>query len=148
MRSLAATVASTVLALAGCGAEGNRFPAGWSLNGTTVTQEQLVIGPGTEHCDWTSVTFLRVAWPPGSEGASGSVRQFVRDPEGAVGPQYAERLDLTAQVPDDAAPSGFRNGDGAELWFADSDEGETAYLVEGSGDAEAWPRADPAVGCD
>jgi hypothetical protein len=42
-------------------------------------------GPG--HCDWESVTFLQLAWPPGrvaaSEGARG-VRQYLRDPNGSL----------------------------------------------------------------
>jgi hypothetical protein len=41
---------------------------------------------GSRHCAGQSVTFLAMAWPPGKAASSidaGTVRQYVRDPDGA-----------------------------------------------------------------
>jgi hypothetical protein len=143
---LAAVAAA--LGPAGCGTGEDPADASWELDGEPATFEQFLIGPGPEHCDWTSVTILSMAWPPGSGDRSANSRQFVRDPAGKLPPGYTDGLDLTARPPEDAAPSGYADGQGLELWFAESSGGETAYLVHESGDAEAWPRADPPVGCD
>jgi hypothetical protein len=106
-----------------------------------VATEQVEAYRGSDHCGWESVTFVAVGRP----GAGGA--QYVRDPEGAVDPGLSARLRLDTELPDDAEPTGFETDDGAELWLSESDP-SAAYLRDLSGDVEAWPRADPPVGCD
>jgi hypothetical protein len=86
-------------------------------------------------------------WP--LSGESEQRRQFVRDPEGVTGvPELRQGFRADAELPTDAAPTGYEN-DGTELWLAASDQNVRAYLVSESGEkVEAWPRADPPVGCD
>jgi hypothetical protein len=70
---------------AGCAAGDDPELVAWERNGEPATQEEFVLARGPAHCDRTSVTFL---WMSG--------RHYVRDPEGALPPEYAVGLDLDA----------------------------------------------------
>jgi hypothetical protein len=118
----------------------------WSLDGTPSSLEESGMHRGTEHCDWEAATFLVVGWPPGHQARGGNLRQYVRDPEGVLRSDHATQLVLDAELPADAAPTGFHDAAGIELWVAA--DGSTAYLVGDEGSVEAWPRAEPVIGCD
>jgi hypothetical protein len=105
---------------------------------------------GPEHCDWQSVTFLQVAWPPGSvatflEHPNGELRKFVRDLDHVLGewPGLGE-FEHRVAPPADVEPTGI-HADSVELWVAASDD-DAAYLRRSNGTFERWPRAD-GVGC-
>ena len=102
-------------------------------------------GPG--HCDWESVTFLQLAWPPGrvaaSEGARG-VRQYLRDPNGVLAALSAGGFGR-AVLPTDARDSGYRHGP-YHLWVSRSDADRFIYVV-GPGRVERWPRATQLIAC-
>jgi hypothetical protein len=101
---------------------------------------------GHEHCGWTSITFMHLAWPPGKRVTSfDHVRQFMRDPNGAYGgPGLSGSLDLRAELPADAQNTGFHQ-EGWTLWV--DPEGDFVYLVSDNR-VERWPRADPPVLCE
>ena len=73
----------------------------------------MVSYDGPRHCDWESVTFLQLAWPPGrvapSEGAR-NVRQYLRDPNGVLAELSAPGGFGRAMLPADARDSGYRHG--------------------------------------
>lgn len=103
---------------------------------------------GPQHCEWQSAVLLLVAVPlglPTSDPAG--IRQYVRDPDGVL-PQepIAEDFDEKSALPEDAEASGFYNGD-LELWTAPSTFERFVYVGRGD-EFEAWPRADPRIGCD
>jgi hypothetical protein len=102
---------------------------------------------GAEHCNWESVIFLTVAWPPGSILHVGhdpeSVRVFVRDPE-EVYDFDRGGFSRDAVLPSDAAATGFTQGRW-ELWTSVEEDGY-AFLVSGDR-VERWPEGqEPA--CD
>nr|MDT0663349.1 hypothetical protein [Micromonospora sp. DSM 115978] len=136
-----------VLLMAGCGADDGLPTGDWRHNGAEVSAAKIESYAGDDHCDWQEAHFLHVVWP--LSGESGQRRQFVRDPEGVTGvPELRQGFRADAELPTDAAPTGYEN-DGTELWLAGSDQDVRAYLVSESGEkVEAWPRADPPVGCD
>jgi hypothetical protein len=123
-------------------------------NGLPATQPLVLhTFEGAEHCGWTSVTFMTMGWPPGSEAAYGtdSYRQYARDPYGVLFPLAAEPFEPNAAVPDDAAYTGFHRG-GWQLWVAPSDSDRAIYVVQGDpgsgGVVERWTRnVAPAI-CD
>jgi heat shock protein HslJ len=106
---------------------------------------------GHRHCDWESVVFLSVAWPPGATHESGedfeAVHQYVRDAEGVFsGADWLpDEFDADAELPDGAQDTGYHT-DGAELWFGPDDGDRYAYLHTEQG-VERWPRAREEVGC-
>lgn len=114
---------------------------------------RMVQGP--DHCGQTSMTFLYMAWPPGSEArntdrslADGRVRQYIRDPHGLLGSSSGVRFEPAAMLPDDAEDTGLRRG-AWHLWVAQSDSSQAVYLVSaepGEPAVERWPRA--RLGCD
>jgi hypothetical protein len=73
---------------------------------------------GDEHCDWERVTFMDVAWPPGSiTTAPRNARQFVRDPQAELDHSATVRGDFTRDIeapsdadPRECAPTGPRSG--------------------------------------
>ena len=133
-------LAAAAVAVAACGA-GGPSSGPWERQGATVPSPRLELLQGSDHCDWGSVTFLSLAWPSEADR-----RQYVRDPEGALSAELAARLRLDAALPDDAVPTGLTDDEGLTLWLAP--DGGTAYLADGAGGVEAWPRADPPWGCD
>ncbi len=88
---------------------------------------------GPSHCDWESVTFLRLY-----------DTSYVRDPDGlliddaGIGPFEAD-----VQLPADATDTGYRR-DGRELWIAA--DRSTAYIVTADR-VEAWPSPVHVFGC-
>jgi hypothetical protein len=61
--------------------------------------------PGSDHCDYEDVTFLRVAWPLGTTGRH--PRMYVRDPEGVLDEQTVAGFQPDADLP---------AGDQVEAW--------------------------------
>ncbi len=122
----------------------------WTRDGQAVGMDVIESHDGERHCGWQKARFLGLSSPIHSAPAgTPGVAQYVRDPEGVL-----DRADLrtafrpNAVLPPDAEPTGYQRN-GTELWLADSDRHLMAYLVsEDSGRAEAWPRADPPIGCD
>jgi hypothetical protein len=103
---------------------------------------------GLSHCDWESVVFLDMSWPPGTivgehirDGfAKGTYRQYVRDPDGVLEDfEFATTFAENAPLPSDARPTGLHRGPW-QLWVSPSESDRAAYLVKG-GKAERWPRA-------
>lgn len=119
--------------------DGHRVPDG--------NQGPLVLDVfrGHEHCGWESATFMMMAWPPGTrigppvpvEGDE--VRQYVRDPEGAVASELAAYFDPGATLPSDARPAGIRREEW-QIFISASQSDRFIYVV--SDDAiERWPSA-------
>lgn len=114
------------------------------------TEFELRVQRGAEHCDWTSVVFLAMAWPLGTTYRAGvdaePWREFVRDAEGVLSrPELHRRLELDAELPEDAVATGYENGD-VELWLGPDRADEFVYLVSENG-TERWPRAQEPIGC-
>ncbi|MGY1858438.1 hypothetical protein [Modestobacter sp. SYSU DS0290] len=144
-RTCAAVLIAVVAAgISACGGADSPFLGVWEDDEGPLSQEELHLYRGEEHCEWEQALFLRMAWPPGT----GERLQFVRDPEGVVSPALAAAFDGGATVPGDAVPTGFGNEEGMELWLPPGDDPRSAYLVADSGAVEAWPLAEPPVGCD
>jgi len=100
---------------------------------------------GPAACGWESVAFLDLAWPVGTVATTlRSVHEYVRDPDGVVEKQLAQRFDPRATPPTDARSTGFHHGIW-QLWLADSDPG-SAYIV-GPARTERWPLVPRRVGC-
>lgn len=118
----------------------------WSRDGREVGEFELTTIAGPSHCGWQSVTMMFVGWPPGANTMTfAGSRMYVRDPQGAYGAQFRDRLVLHATLPSDARPTGHRLGPIA-LYLSPSDQDEGIYVVAPSG-AERWPRVDPAGLC-
>lgn len=93
--------------------EGNRVP-------TSIISSL----PGADHCGWESVTYLLY-----------QDRQYISDPGGVMNMPFVVRYDDDAELPADAANTGYHR-DGSQLWV--SRDGDVAYLV-GEDRTEAWP---------
>lgn len=105
-----------------------------------------------DHCGWQEAVVLQVVWPLGTTYVIGpdaaEVREFMRDPDGAlpdVPGAYRSELDLAAELPDGARPTGYAVGD-VELWFGPDGGEEYAYLVRGEA-TERWPREFEEIAC-
>ena len=129
-----------VVLVGACGDDGPSS-GHWQRDGLAVPSSRLELYQGSDRCDWGSVTFLSLTGPSDAEW-----RQYVRDPDGALSADLAGRLRLDAALPADAVPTGLTDDEGLTLWLAP--DGSTAYLADGAGGVEAWPRADPPWGCD
>lgn len=136
-------------AVAGPWRDGNDAPLPDGLN----PDDDFALGAhayrGADHCGWENVTFLDVAWPPGSVTTSfAEARQFVWDPEGALATNQSLLGTLQEDVdpPADAAATGLHTDD-VELWIAPSDE-DAAYLRHADGTFDRWPRAEPTIQCE
>ncbi|MGI5237296.1 hypothetical protein [Dactylosporangium sp. CA-139066] len=120
-----------ILATAACSAGGPAERSTW----TGPSGPPLVAHAGEKHCDWESVTILRLD----------DDRQFVRDPEGVIDKQWLESAyDPHATLPADAKDTGYRH-DGQRLWL--DANGSAAYVVDGK-TVEQWPRTRRGWGCD
>ncbi len=128
-------------------AQGRRLPDGISdpKNGFPLSLHTL---KGSSHCDWESVIFLHMSWPPGTvlrsqigdDYETGRFRQYIRDPNGALGEAYLTAgFDSNARLPSDARRTGFRRGPW-ELWISPTEDDRAVYVVK-DGEAERWPRA-------
>lgn len=142
-------VAALVLA-AGC--TGPEQPSSsaeqWTRDGAPVSFEVINSYDGGPPCDWAGTRFLSVSFPIHlAPSGAPHAAQYVRDPDGVLpGAQTRPAFRPGATLPADAKPTGYER-DGTALWLADSDRASTAYLVKGDV-IEAWPRADPILGCD
>jgi hypothetical protein len=108
----------------------------------------MVSYDGPRHCDWESVTFLQLAWPPGRVAASDqarNVRQYLRDPNGVLADLSAPGGFGPAALPPDARDTGYRHG-GYHLWVSRSDADRFVYVV-GPGGVERWARATQPIAC-
>jgi hypothetical protein len=97
---------------------------------------------GSEHCNWDTVVFLEIAWPPGSvlrlPDDEGSIRVFVRDPNGAFELDRGG-FSSDAALPADAESTGFTR-DGWELWT--SEEEDLYVFLVSEARVERWPRSE------
>jgi hypothetical protein len=91
---------------------------------------------GPEHCDWQAITFLLVG--PGDARSD----WYVRDTAGELAQWLNGRFEADAAVPKDATDTGWQR-DGRRLWLA----ADAAYLVDGNGSAERWPKATEPIMC-
>jgi hypothetical protein len=95
---------------------------------------------GSEHCNWTDITFLLV-------GPEQKADWYVRDPGGG---DLSELLRTTftsdAALPEGATDTGLRR-DGRQLWIGPDEV--AAYLVslDDAEDVERWPAAKQPLGC-
>ena len=103
--------------------------------GRPVPTTELEAWRGPEHCDWQSMTFLRL-------GRRTYVGNLARDlQEFAVGPFRAH-----VGLPADAVDTGYRR-DGDRLWLAADRRSAYVGPAEAPGDdVEEWPSAQ--LGCD
>jgi hypothetical protein len=127
-----------------CGAPDSPFLGSWQDDEGALSRDELQLHRGEDHCEWAAAVFLRVAWPPGTAGR----HQFVRDPKGVVSAELSAGFVGDAALPADAVRTGYRNESGVQLWLPSGDDLEQAYLVTSPDDVEAWPLADPPMGCD
>jgi hypothetical protein len=84
--------------------------------GKPVPRQVLVSYDGPGHCDMESVTFLRLAWPPGRVVPSDqarNVRQYLRDPNGVLADHSAPGGFGRASLPADARDTGYLNCPGS-----------------------------------
>jgi hypothetical protein len=89
---------------------------------------------------------LHIGWPVGTiSRSSAEARQYIRDPRGVVSTKLRDRLDLRAQLPGDARPTGYTYGS-IQIYLSPSEQDDSIYVVGPSG-AERWPRSDPMIGC-
>ena len=88
--------------------------------------------PGSEHCAWTTMTFLE---------AEDAV--YVRDPLPELADFFATPYRADVALPDDAVATGYQR-DGKRLWL--SADGGQAF-VGSPGSVEAWPRTVKPLGC-
>jgi hypothetical protein len=104
---------------------------------------------GSRHCAGQSVTFLAVAWPPGKAASSidaGTVRQYVRDPDGAYRQvRFRSTFARGVPLPPDARATGYHHGPYA-LWVSPSDADRHVY-VQGPDGVERWPRPTDPIYC-
>ena len=106
---------------------------------------------GPDHCGWTSVSFMSLAWPLGTTTEPpGDFRQYLRDPLGVLSEFHASTFS-DGRLPDDAEPTGYHRGSW-ELWVAPSDADDAVYVAEGDprngGTWERWPRTTDIIACD
>jgi hypothetical protein len=131
-------------------ADGNPLPDG--TDASTDFSLVMHVAEGPDHCGWTSVTFMNLGWPLGTQTEPpGDFRQYVRDPHGVLSSALRTPFGSDGDLPADIAPSGFRRGDW-ELWTSRSDVADAVYVVNGDpragGTWERWPRAIDIIGCD
>lgn len=116
----------------------------WTRYGELVDGLEINSIADPEHCDWQSAVMMHLGWPLGTVSTtSDEIRQFIRDPQGAISAQLQAGL-RSPDLPADAEDTGYRLA-GLQLWLSPSDPGG-AYLVSAL-DVERWPRADPLVAC-
>jgi hypothetical protein len=108
----------------------------------------MVSFDGPRHCDWESVTFLQLAWPPGRVAPSDqarAVRQYLRDPNEVLAGLSAPGKFGRAPLPADARDTGYRHG-AYRLWVSRTDADRFVYVVS-PGAVARWPRALQLIAC-
>jgi hypothetical protein len=149
-RTAAALLTVTLLASCSSPTQDDSKVETWKRGGADVSTDVINTNFGSAHCGQQQVRFLHVGFPIQPDpNRLPKTDQYVRDPQALLGDgSLARALRLNAALPDDAKPTGYTR-DSIELWLADSDRDSFAYLVTGNPpQVEAWPRADPAFGCD
>jgi hypothetical protein len=118
----------------------------WTREGRPVEPGEIGTSGGPEHCGWQAATFLHIAWPVGTRLTPLTERrQYVRDPQGVLPAPLRDRLDLRANLPGDARPTGYSYGS-IEIYLSPSDQDNAIYVV-GSSSVERWPRSEPKPLC-
>lgn len=125
----------SVVVLAGGAACGGGGPqALQDANGKSVPHDVARIRRGDSHCDWESVTIVRLGQ-----------RQYIADPKKKIRPvQYVGEYAAAAPLPADAVDTGYRSG---KLQVFEATDNKFAYLVNGA-TAQRLPAAVPGFGCD
>ncbi len=145
-RGRALLLALLVLAVSACGSDEHerlltgddpgRPSAGWERGDQGAPPSVIRIYEGETHCEMDSALILEIHWPLDDGSTENTGHAFVRDPEGVFAERTLGSFVPDAELPDDAIPTGWKNGSGVELWLAD--DLSTAYAVDG-GTVEAWP---------
>jgi len=118
----------------------------WTRDGHKVTPEEFGTIAGPSHCGWQRATFLFIGWPPGSgTTSSDQVRQYIRDPKGAIQGPFKDRLILHASLPKDSRATGYTY-QSIQAFTSPSDDDEAIYVV-GPTAVERWPRSAPLTLC-
>lgn len=122
----------------------------WSdTSGDAVDPLILAAFAGPASCEWDRSAFLEIGWPLGSQALEiDNVRRYVRDPDGIFGEGFVllDRLDLSADLPSDAAFAGYRSGE-IELWSSPATIDKAIYL-RWPDHVERWPRMENVAGCN
>ena len=108
----------------------------WERGDRIPPSSEFRLYEGESHCDMDSALLVDMRWPLDAGNTDNADLSFVRDPEGVFAENTVESFDADAELPDDAIPTGYDNGDGVELWLAN--DLSTAYAVD-SDTVEAWP---------
>jgi hypothetical protein len=110
----------------------------WQRGPQAVPTSELTLFHGPEHCGWQDAALL--GGPALDPLVSGRVALWVRDPRGVVSADLRAAFRARAELPADAAFTGF-SWRTAQLWVAASDEGRFVYLVNARdpADVERWP---------
>ena len=120
-----------------------RPSAGWERD-EGAPSSIIVIAEGETHCELDSALILRIHWPLDDGSTERPGHSFVRDPEGVFAKDTDGSFVPDAELPDDAIPTGWENGDGVDLWLAN--DLSTAYAVD-SDTVEAWPALTGGAPC-
>jgi hypothetical protein len=113
------------------------------VDGCLVRIDVLGERPGPDHCGWQDAQVLIVGRPLGARYTSpADTVEFVRDPAGVFGPEFAAGFDADASLPAGAVDSGYRRGDVA-LWHVPGDQ--TAIWLVSPDDVERWPAGTPPL---
>ena len=103
------------------------------VEGNRVPTSVISSARGPEHCDWETVTFLRL------DGQG-----YISDPDGVLGGRgFVASYDPDAALPPDAIDTGYRQDD-HRLWL--SSDRSIAYVVTGDV-VEAWPSSTEELAC-
>ncbi len=100
--------------------------------GETAPTTAIQSWTGPEHCNWQSMTLLRLG-----RG------EYVRDPRDELEDYFVGPYEEHAALPADAVDTGFERGDD-HLWRSPDKQ---RVFVGTSGDVEVWPRALQRLGC-
>ena len=159
MTRMFVTVAVSVILL-GCSGS-NEFVGEWRDANGNVLPDESTEGEGfvidswrvTGHCDWGSATFLLLSWPPGrlhddwvtSDIEDGTVRLYVRDPEGLFQDLLLGEFAPDVGVPDGATTTGIHLGEWEILLVGGG--ADTTILLKGADRVEEWQRATTFIAC-
>lgn len=94
---------------------------------------------GSEHCNWTEITFLLV-------GAERRADMYVRDPTGELQELLRTTFAADVTLPEGATDTGWRR-DGRQLWIGPGEEAAYLVSVDDAQDVERWPAATQRIAC-
>lgn len=156
-----AAVCITASLVVGCNGS-DEFVGDWQDADGNVLPDESFEGEGfvidswrvTGHCDWGSATFLLLSWPPGrvdddwvtSDIEDGTVRLYVRDPDGLFGDLLTGEFNSDVGIPDGARTTGIHLG-GWEIFLTDGSGDDQTILLAGPDRVEEWQRASTFIGC-